>query len=117
MKETTTTEIYNYLKNFKCDLNVKVTNNNDILNEQGNATKASSMNGFYIGNNYTNIYLTGETYPHLTFYADYPEFTLTGVIGACNVSGGGGSKKKKRKSRRVSKKSNKKRNARTKRYR
>ena len=40
-----------------------------------------------------------------TFYADFPEFTLSGAIGACNVSGG--SKKKKRKT----KKSNKKRKA------
>ena len=111
MTETTSTDIYDYLTDFKCPLHVKVIDNNGIVNE-GNATKTPSMNGFYIGENFTNIYLTDITNQYLTFYADYPKFTLTDAIRGCNISGGG-SKKKKRKSRRVS---NKKRKA-TRKYR
>ena len=70
MKETTTTDIYNYLTEFQCDLNVCVTNNNNDIIEEGIAKKTSAMNGFYIGN-YTNIYLSGQTYKGLTFNAEY----------------------------------------------
>jgi len=75
--------------------------NNDVVIE-GNATKTTAFSGFSIGNN-TYLLDADNIY---TFYADFPKFTLSSAIGACNVSGG--SKKKKRKT----KKSNKKRKAR-----
>ena len=113
MKETTTTDIYNYLTEFQCDLNVCVTNNNNDIIEEGIAKKTSAMNGFYIGDNYTNIYLSGQTYKGLTFNADYPTLNIySAAKEICTISGGA-----KKKKRRVSKKSNKKRNAKTRRYR
>jgi hypothetical protein len=90
MKETTTTDIYNYLTKFQCDLNVCVTNNNNDIIEEGIAKKTSAMNGFYIGDNYTNIYLSGNTYKGLKFYANYPTLSIYNVAKEiCNISGGG----------------------------
>ena len=90
MKETTTTDIYNYLTEFQCDLNVCVTNNNNDIIEEGIAKKTSAMNGFYIGN-YTNIYLSGQTYKGLTFNADYPTLNIySAAKEICTISGGGG---------------------------
>ena len=90
MKETTTTDIYNYLTEFQCDLKVCVTNNNNDIIEEGIAKKTSAMNGFYIGDNYTNIYLSGQTYKGLTFNADYPTLNIySAAKEICTISGGG----------------------------
>jgi len=57
-------------------------------------TKSTAFAGFDIGD---KTYLLEET--GYTFYADYPELTLSGAIGACNVSGG--LTKNKRKTKKI----------------
>ena len=104
MKKTSLHEIYNYLRDYKCDLDVEVKEGVKTLTKGNASTTHSNTGSIYInGIQFT----TDNNEDQYTFYANYPEFTLSGAIGACTVSGG--SKKNKRKS----KKSNKKRKART----
>lgn len=101
MKNTPLNEIYDYLHEYNCPLEVEVKEGDKTL-AKGNATITNSN----FGSIFINKMQFTEDNANYTFYADFPEFTLSGAIGACNVSGG--SKKKKRKT----KKSNKKRKAR-----
>jgi len=91
MKETYLHEIYDYLRNYKCDLEVEVKEGVKTLTKGNASTTDSNAGSIFIN----KMQFTEDNADNYTFYADYPEFTLSGAIGACTVLGG--SKKKKRK--------------------
>jgi len=107
--KTYANDIYNYLREFNCPLYVRVVDKNNVVVVEGDAIIKSQYlrvnNVSYMVEN-ENV-IEDETRSEYTFYADYPQLNLTGMIQACSIMGG--AKKKKRRT----KKSIKKRKPRT----